>query len=195
MRPDPSPVVPGTPPAWHVHPSVRESGPLPQRTRSWIFGIAVGSGRITERPTPWEGFRMPIVAAQAEKDIEIFRAWTAGRRRQALAEQHGCSRQAIDQAIARARRLHPPVPRTEVFEQSVEILDDGLAVFVPMMLEGDKAAGRLVDRLIGRRNEMLGLDSPAKLELYQSQHPAPAQVDVKAELAALVERIRSEQHA
>jgi hypothetical protein len=138
---------------------------------------------------------MPIVAAQAEKDIEIFRAWTAGRRRQALAEQHGCSRQAIDQAIARARRLHPPVPRTEVFEQSVEILDDGLAVFVPMMLEGDKAAGRLVDRLLGRRNEMLGLDSPAKLELYQSQHPAPAQVDVKAELAALVERIRSEQHA
>jgi hypothetical protein len=43
---------------------------------------------------------------------------------------------------------------------------------------------------------MLGLDSPAKLELYQSQHQDQQQhVDVKAELAALLDRIRDGQHA
>jgi hypothetical protein len=40
----------------------------------------------------------------------------------------------------------------------------------------------------------LGLDSPAKLELYQAQHDTPPErVDVRAELAALVQRIRGEQ--
>jgi hypothetical protein len=67
-------------------------------------------------------------------------------------------------------------------------------VFAPMMLDGDKAAGRLVDRLLGRRNEMLGLDNPAKLGLSVAQNQVQNQpVDVRAELAQLLTRIRKEQ--
>ena len=39
----------------------------------------------------------------------------------------------------------------------------------------------------------LGLDSPAKLELYAAQDQVREQINVRAELAGLVERIRQRQ--
>jgi hypothetical protein len=131
-----------------------------------------------------------------ERDLEMLRAFSRGERQHTIAARFNVTQQAVSLAVKRARALNPPEPRDDLFDQSVEILSDGLAVFTPMMLEGDKAAGRLVDRLLGRRNEMLGLDSPAKLELYQAQYKEQVQtVDVKTELAALLDKIRSEQHA
>lgn len=71
-----------------------------------------------------------------------------------------------------------------------------LATFTPPALAQDKGAARIVERFIGRRNEMLGLDSPAKLELYQAQNQVQHErVDVRAELAALLTKIRGDQHA
>lgn len=129
-----------------------------------------------------------------DRDLEIFRAWSRGERQWQIGKRLGITQQSVSEAVARARRLQPRPARVEIFDQSTEILDDGLAVFVPMMLDGDKAAGRLVDRLLGRRNGMLGLESPVKLELHQAEHEPPEPVDVKAELAALVLRMRNGQH-
>jgi hypothetical protein len=132
------------------------------------------------------------MAELLERDVALYQDHCRGVRKVDLARKYDLDRHTVAAVIDRVKAEMPPVDRTHVFDQSLEILDQGLAVFAPMMLEGDKAAGRLVDRLLGRRNEMLGLDSPAKLELYQSQHQVqPEQVDVKAELAALVARMRN----
>lgn len=132
---------------------------------------------------------MPAIT-DLDLDLAVYQDYCRGARKVDLAQKYGRDRDTITAMIARARAAMPPRERVDVFDQSLEILDQGLAVFAPMMLDGDKAAGRLVDRLLGRRNEMLGLDNPAKLELHQAQHTPTAPVDVRAELAALVERIR-----
>jgi hypothetical protein len=137
---------------------------------------------------------MPTALAQQDRDTEIYLAWTQGRRRRHLAEQYQCSRQAIDQAIDRARAAMPKRDRGEVFDQSLEMVDDLLATFHPLALQGDKGAGRLVDRLIGRRADLLGLTNPQKLELIAAAHEVKAEpIDIRAELQALVERIRAGQ--
>jgi hypothetical protein len=129
-----------------------------------------------------------------DQDLELYRDWCRGVRKVDLAQRYGLDRETVTRRIEAVQATMPPVDRTQIFDQSVQLLDQGLAVFAPMMLQGDKAAGRLVDRLLGRRNEMLGLDNPAKLELHQAQGQVQyEQVDVRAELAALVSRIRGDQ--
>jgi hypothetical protein len=128
-----------------------------------------------------------------DRDIAIYQDRCRGMTKLALSDKYGLNRHKIAEIIERVKRDMPPVDRVEVFDQSVEILDQGLATFVPLMLDGDKGAARVVNNYLRTRNEMLGLDSPAKLELYQAQHEpeAPQRIDVKAELAALVARLRA----
>jgi hypothetical protein len=83
-----------------------------------------------------------------DRDLEIFRAWTAGERQWRIAERYGVDQSNVSRAIARARDVLPPLDRAEVLEQSVEMLNDLLTVYQPKALAGDKAAGRLVDRLL-----------------------------------------------
>jgi hypothetical protein len=135
---------------------------------------------------------VPIVHAQADKDLDIYLAWSLGERQRQIGARLGITQQSVSEAIARARKLQPPRDRAEVFDQSLEMIDDLLAVYQPLALDQDKAAGRLVDRLIGRRNALLGLENPQKLELHQAQQAEPSErIDVKAELAALLLRIRN----
>jgi hypothetical protein len=135
---------------------------------------------------------LPVSAiVDQELDMAVYQDYGRGMRKVDLAKKYSRDRDTITAMIARARAAMPQRERVEVFDQSLEVLDQGLAVYVPMMLDGDKGAARIVDRYLGRRNEMLGLDSPAKLELYQAQHDTPPErVDVRAELAALVARIQ-----
>jgi hypothetical protein len=127
-----------------------------------------------------------------ERDVNLYQDRCRGMRKIALAEKYGLARNTVAAVIERVKAEMPPLDRAEIFDQSVEILDAGLEVFIPRMLEGDKGAARVVDRYVGRRNEMLGLDSPARLELYQAQNQVQhEQVDVKAELAALLSKIRN----
>jgi hypothetical protein len=129
-----------------------------------------------------------------DRDLELYHAYGRGARKVDLAKRYDVDRDTVTAIIDRVKATMPPVDRAQVFDQSVEILDQGLDVFVPMMLDGDKAAGRLVDRYLGRRNEMLGLDSPAKLELSAAKNEIKHQpIDVKAELAVLLAEIRKEQ--
>jgi hypothetical protein len=141
-----------------------------------------------------QGVASMAAIVDLDLDLAVYQDYCRGARKVDLAQKYGRDRDTITAMIARARAAMPPRERVDVFDQSLEILDQGLATFAPMMLDGDKAAARIVDRYLGRRNEMLGLDSPAKLELYQAQHDTPPErVDVRAELAALVQRIRGEQ--
>jgi hypothetical protein len=134
------------------------------------------------------------VGEVVDRDLELYRDWGRGMRKVDLAAKYHLDRHTVARVLERVKNELPPLDRIDTFDQSVEILDQALAVFTPMMLDGDKAAGRLVDRLIGRRNDMLGLDSPARLELYQAQQASQHErVDVRAELAALVAKIRNQQ--
>lgn len=127
-----------------------------------------------------------------DRDLELYRDWCQGVRKVDLAAKYGVARNTVTAILDRVKAEMPPLDRAQVMDQSLEILDQGLAVFAPMMLDGDKSAARLVDRLIGRRADLLGLTSPAKLELYQAQQDTRVErVDVKAELAALLHKIRN----
>jgi hypothetical protein len=130
-----------------------------------------------------------------DRDLAIYQDRCRGMRKVQLAEKYGLNRNKIAEIINRVRAEMPVQDRAEVFDQSLEVLDQGLAVFIPKMLDGDKGAARIVDRFLGRRNEMLGLDSPAKLELIQAADQARhhERVDVRAELAVLLARMRGDQ--
>jgi hypothetical protein len=134
--------------------------------------------------------------AQLDRDLAIYQDHCRGMRKVDLAQKYNLDRHTVTAAIDRAKAAMPEVDRAQILDQSLAILDAGLAVFVPQMLDGDKAAGRLVDRLLGRRGAYLGLETPQKLELLQAANQIRHEpVDVRQELAALVARIRGEQHA
>jgi hypothetical protein len=133
-----------------------------------------------------------VTAELLDRDLAIYQAYCRGQRKVQLAEQYGLERHAISAAIDRAKAAMPERDRGHVFDQSLEILDAGLAVFVPMMLTGDKGAARIVDRYLGRRDALLGLENPQKLELYAAQNQVQHErIDVRAELAALLGRVNS----
>jgi hypothetical protein len=127
-----------------------------------------------------------------DRDLAIYQDWCKGAKKLDLAQKYDLDRGTITDAIERAKQAMPPVDRAQILDQSLAILDAGLATFVPMMLDGDKGAARIVDRYLGRRGTYLGLDSPAKLELAMAQDQARHEpVDVRAELAQLLTKIRN----
>jgi hypothetical protein len=66
-----------------------------------------------------------------------------------------------------------------------------LEIYQPRAEAGDKGAARIVDRLLGRRGRFLGLETPQKLELFQTQQEIKLEaVDVRAELAAFLARVQ-----
>jgi hypothetical protein len=131
-----------------------------------------------------------------DRDLAMYQDHARGMRKVDLADKYGVTRNTVSAILNRVKATMPPVDRVQVFDQSLELLDQGLAVFAPMMLDGDKAAGRLVDRLLGRRNALLGLENPQKLELYTAQTQVQHEtVDVRAELAVLLAQMRGDSHA
>jgi hypothetical protein len=129
--------------------------------------------------------------AQEDRDVEIFRRYCSGERQQTLAEVYGIDQSNVSRAIARAKALIPDTDRAMVLVQSTAMVDVLLEIFQPLAKDGDKGAARIVDRLIGRRADLLGLTNPRRLELYAAQQEIRHDpVDVRAELAALLDRIR-----
>jgi hypothetical protein len=61
-------------------------------------------------------------------------------------------------------------------------------VFEPMALDqADKGAARIVVQAQALEGKYLGLDSPAKLELYQAKDQVQSQpLDLRAELASIL---------
>jgi hypothetical protein len=133
-----------------------------------------------------------MTAEILDRDLELYRDRARGMRKVDLADKYGIARNTVTAILDRVKDEMPDQDRAEIFDQSLEIIDGMLAVFVPLALDQDKGAARIVDRYLGRRNEMLGLDSPAKLELIQAADQVRHEsIDVRAELAALLTRIRN----
>jgi hypothetical protein len=69
-------------------------------------------------------------------------------------------------------------------------------VFEPLALAGHKGAARVVIQAQALEGRYLGLDSPAKLELYQAQGQVRNEsIDIRAELAQLLAKIRGDGNA
>jgi hypothetical protein len=138
---------------------------------------------------------MPVVAHQQDQDLAVWHEWVQGRKQSDLAEQYGVTQQAISQALRRARALLPVEDRSLYLVRALARLEQVHATFQPMMLEGDKGAARIVLMAQAQEGRYLGLDSPAKLELFAAEREVQHEtIDVKAELAALMTRIRNGQH-
>jgi hypothetical protein len=138
---------------------------------------------------------MPIALHQDEKDLAIWHAWVQGKRQSELAEEWQCTQPAISQALKRARTLIPIEDKALYLLRALARLDRLYAVFGPLSDQADKGAARIVLMTQAQEGRYLGLDSPAKLELFAAEHEVREQVDVKAELALLVNRIRERDHA
>jgi hypothetical protein len=140
--------------------------------------------------------RMPIALHQDEKDLAIWHGWVQGRKQSDLAEQYGCTQAAISQALKRARALIPVENKELYLLRALARFDHLVNVFSPLVDDKDKGAARIVLMTQALEGRYLGLDSPAKLELFTAQEEVRhEQVDVRAELAALLTKIREEQHA
>lgn len=99
----------------------------------------------------------------------------------------------MSKAIARFQATVPAQDRLSFLLRALERMERLHAVFGPMAEQDqDKGAARVVIQAQALEGRYLGLDSPAKLELYQAQDQVKhEQVDVRAELAALLHRMRN----
>jgi hypothetical protein len=139
---------------------------------------------------------MPIVKHQQDRDLAIWHAWVQGTHQTTLAEQYQCSQQAISQALDRAKALLPVEALGLYLMRSLARLERLYGTFQPRADDGDKGAARIVLQTIAQEGRYLGLDSPAKLELYAAQDQVRSdhqRVDVRAELARLVAQIHERQ--
>jgi hypothetical protein len=138
--------------------------------------------------------RMPDVAHQQDRDLAIWHAWVQGVNQAKLAEQYGVTQPAISQALARAKALLPVEALGLYLMRSLARLERLYGTFQPRADDGDKGAARIVLQTIAQEGRYLGLDSPAKLELYAAQDQVRSdhqRVDVRAELARLVADIHA----
>ena len=137
---------------------------------------------------------MPVVVHQDEKDLAIWYGWVQGRKQGDLAEQYGCTQPAISQALKRARNLIPVEDKALYLLRALARLARLHEIFQPLVEQADKGAARIVLMTQAQEGKYLGLDSPAKLELYAAERQGEHEpVDVKAELAALMVRMRNGQ--
>jgi hypothetical protein len=130
---------------------------------------------------------------QSERDAEIWREWVNGTNQAVIGERRGISQSAVSQAVTRFQATIPTQDKLAFLLRALDRMDRLQRVFLPMAEQDkDKGAARVVVQAQALEGRYLGLDSPAKLELYaakdQVQHE---QVDVRAELAALLTRMRN----
>jgi hypothetical protein len=141
-------------------------------------------------------YREVGMAEVLDRDLELYKDFGRGVRKVDLAQRYGVDRDTVTAIIRRVQATMPERDRTQVFDQSLEIIDSMLATYIPPALDQDKGAARIVDRFLGRRNALLGLENPQRLELFTAQNQVQHErVDVRAELAQLLAKIRGDQHA
>jgi hypothetical protein len=98
------------------------------------------------------------VAAQADRDAAIYRAWIDGARQVDLAERYGVTQPAISQAIGRVLAAMPKQDRAAEVRRTLDLVDDLLAVYAPRARAGNPAANREVRGLLALRGRYLGID-------------------------------------
>jgi hypothetical protein len=130
---------------------------------------------------------------QDRRDAAIFAEWVGGTNQTTIGERRGISQSAVSQAIQRFLNTTPAQDKFAFLARALARMERLHGVFEPLALAGDKGAARIVIQAQALEGRYLGLDSPAKLELYAAQDQVREQINVRAELAGLVERIRQRQ--
>lgn len=101
---------------------------------------------------------MGQVAAQAERDLAIFRAWVDGAHQDELAAQYGVTQPAISQAVGRVLDQLPEPDRAAEVRRTLRLVDELVAAYVPKAKAGSMAAAREVRGLLALRGRYLGVD-------------------------------------
>jgi hypothetical protein len=128
------------------------------------------------------------VLAQDQRDAEIWLEWVSGDTQADIAARRGIQQPAVSKAISRFLAATPAPDRLAFLARGVERMERLHRVFEPLALaEADKGAARIVVQAQTLAGRYLGLDSPAKLELYQQQQNVRAEpLDLRAEVAAIL---------
>lgn len=129
---------------------------------------------------------------QGHRDAEIWAEWVSGVNQTEIGRRRGISQSAVSQAIGRFLATVPVQDKFAFLARALVRMERLHAVFSPLADNGDKGAARVVIQAQALEGRYLGLDSPAKLELYAAQDQVKhTPVDVRAELAALLAKIRN----
>jgi hypothetical protein len=130
------------------------------------------------------------------RDAEIWREWVDGATQREIAQRRGCDQSTISRAISRFVASVETEDRLLFLLRAVERMERLHRVFAPIAeQEKDKGAARVVIQAQALEGRYLGLENPQRLELFQAQDQIKhEQVDVRAELAAIVAKIREEQN-
>jgi hypothetical protein len=129
---------------------------------------------------------------QSERDAAIWSEWVIGINQVEIGRRRGISQSAVSQAVGRFLATVPAQDKFTFLARALVRMERLHEVFEPKALEGDKGAARVVIQAQALEGRYLGLDSPAKLELYAAQDQVRHEpVDVRLELAQLLTRIRN----
>src|SRR5829696_8336031 len=127
---------------------------------------------------------------QAERDAEIWAEWVSGADQATIGERRGLAQSTVSAAISRFRSSVPFEDKAPYLARALVRMERLHATFEPLALQGDKGAARVVIQAQALEGRYLGLDSPARLELFTAQdqvrHDPADRVNVRAELARLV---------
>jgi DNA-binding CsgD family transcriptional regulator len=127
------------------------------------------------------------------RDAAIWAEWVGGMNQAEIGRRRGIDQSAVSKAISRFLATVPAQDKFAFLARALVRMERLHAVFSPLADQGDKGAARVVIQAQALEGRYLGLDSPAKLELIQAQDQFRHQpVDVRAELAALLHKIRGE---
>jgi hypothetical protein len=133
---------------------------------------------------------------QAERDAMIWAEWVSGVSQAEIGRRRGIGQSGVSKACKRFLSSVPAEDKALYLFRALERMERLHRVFAPMADEKDKGAARVVIQAQALEGRYLGLDSPARLELFAGQQEIRSTpVDVRAELAQLLAKIRGGDHA
>jgi hypothetical protein len=98
------------------------------------------------------------VAAQADRDLAIYRAWVDGARQVDLAERYGIDQSSVSRAIGRVLDAMPEPDRAREVRRTLDLVDDLVLVYASKAKAGNAAASREIRGLLALRGRFLGVD-------------------------------------
>jgi hypothetical protein len=133
-----------------------------------------------------------VAADEADHDEEILKMRIAGASPRAIAKQLGCSIGDVNRCVDRlAASILDSRYRARTIALELERLDRLTMQFFQTALAGDTAAGSLLVKISERRGDLVGLNSPVKVDLI-AQEPQPRQTSTDRIMAA-IDRIAGKQ--
>lgn len=104
------------------------------------------------------------------RDGAIWRAYICGSTQEAIAAEHGISRQRVGQVLEEIRAAIPATDRADAALVDLERIDLLLSGVMPAAVAGDTQAARAVLAILERRARMLRLDLEEPLRITLARH-------------------------